>query len=269
MATTSDHVIRLRADLANFERSFSRAERRVGRFTRSIARVPGFTGIGAGLSAAGLTMAANRMVQNIAEIRNVSRRLGIDPEVMQRLRYVADQTGVSVEEMVKILEKFEKQFGTGRGMEAFQTMGRRIAAGEAPPEGLRKALGEESYGKFLQAARQDIQTLMEQAPVLSTALVEETARLADEMTHLSNQLAVTAGPALLETMKFANNLFKAPKEIGQLTESMGAVKGAGLYASSIADRFLEVLHLPGRRIVAKLEQIAFNTQRTTAALTEE
>jgi len=182
----------------------------------------GLSGVLAAVGLDRLVSGMDEFVRSMTELRNLSARTGLPEDVLSRLKYAADQTGVSLEELVRAFEKF--QMAKGTGLPGFI----EYAAGAKPSEETRKMFGEELAAKFLQAARQDLAGLLRQAPALSAKAIQDVARMGDEMARMGAERDVALAPLTLALVTVQHALATFPKSLSTLVRSMGAAETANL-----------------------------------------
>jgi hypothetical protein len=218
VATRSEHEIRFRSDFRQFRQGFRQAEKTVGGFGAAIGRF--LPGVGGLLGVTGITRMATQFGETASKLRDLNRQTGIAIEDLQRLDFVAAQTGLNLEDMTKTYLRFiEIQERARRGQKQTEENLRALgidpkAAGLQTPMEFMKTMAEavqpesalgplrlllpELGPRFRQAAAQDIPALMARAPVSPAALIERTATAMDEMTTTLRQLQADLAPLLGE-----------------------------------------------------------------------
>jgi len=222
-------------------------------------------GIAASVGLGTLVSSAKSIAESMAEIDNLSKRLGISTDWVQQFQYVAKQTGLNVEDLAKILERFERA-APGEGMERMMETARLIFAGAMPGEELLKTLGEDLTPKFAQAARQNIPALMAEAPVVNAETVARMRAIDDRITRLETEMGVTAAPATLAAYETGAGVLRGVAFAGREQKRVG-IPMAG--PSAIATGVLRELVSWLQRRDARDAQIEVNTRRTADALTQE
>ncbi len=218
MATRSEHTIKFRSDFRQFKSGFTGAQRSIGKFGRVLGGLPGLGGL---LGGAGLVAGAMRFGEKAGKIRDLNRRTEIAIGDLQRLQFVADQTGTSLETFVNAYERLQKvQRDAARGskqmVQAFKDLG-IDPTGMAPRElfekttealrgrpgaaGIARELLGRSGGELLQSVNQDIGALMKQAKVIDADLIERTATNMDALTTAMNEFTVEIAPVLVELVQ--------------------------------------------------------------------
>ena len=219
MATRSEHTIKFRSDFRQFHQGFSKAQRTVGRFAGGLGRM--MPGMGALAGGAAIIGATSSFGKQAGQFRDLNRRSGIDIEDLQRLKFVAEQTGTSLELFVNAYERLQKvQRDAARGskqmVQAFKDLG-IDPTGMAPGElfarttealrgrpgaaGIARELLGRSGGELLQSVNQDIGALMKQAKVIDADLIERTATNMDALTTAMNEFTVEIAPVLVELVQ--------------------------------------------------------------------
>ena len=112
--TLGSLIVDIGADVARLQRDMGRAQRTVSSAVGRIRRVASIAtralgGIGAGLAAGFSTDAIRRAISDVAELADVSSKLGIGVERLQELQYAASQYGISQQTANLALQRFVRR----------------------------------------------------------------------------------------------------------------------------------------------------------------
>ncbi|MBL8376554.1 MAG: hypothetical protein JNM79_01645 [Burkholderiales bacterium] len=225
-------VAELIAKTDNFQAGLARAsqsaQKSAGDITGSLSKISaGFGALGIGVSLAGVAGFFAKTIQDSAslgdQLYKMSQRVGVSVETLSTLRYAADLSGISMEDLGSGLtkmsrkvtelandgekgEKFLRQFGieaseVRAGVLSADEVLKRLADTVAKsPDGMNKATaaflamgkGAEAWIPFLNQGREGIESLQSEATKLGLRISTETAQ---RMEAFNDQL---------RTLKFAS-----------------------------------------------------------------
>jgi len=308
MATTSEHVIRLRADASQFRRSFDQAQRKIGGFTKGLGALGGMMP-GLGLAGGGFALFSKvtEFADRAEQLRNMNRQTGISIEMLQQLDFVAKNTGLQLTDLsmawMRVAELQERarrgQKETIKNLEAVGISGAAFggASTEAGFKMMTQAAATASLGavrvllpelgpRLRQAAAQDIPGLMGRAPVISTAAIERAATIGDELTAIRMKLDADIAPTLLSILEAVRFLARIPTGITEGAGAAGRMSVAAQGATGARGGMLDFIRMLGgnqaaaQRVATQtavfenqnrlnLDRIAAASERSAAALTEE
>lgn len=226
-------------------------------------------GLTAGLSVGALIAAGQHTIDLADEMGKMSQRVGVSVESLSTLRYAADLSGVSMEDLEGLLVKlnkklgeasvgsadaaqFLKQFGvdvagvrdgTVKTDEALKQIADRFAT---TPDGINKtAAATELFGKqagkmipFLNQGREGIEALESEARKLGIQLSSETAKKAEEFNDQMRALKFASEGA---TLAIIEGLLPKLTEVSAAMKE-GAMEGGKLVA---VYRALQTLYTGG------------------------
>lgn len=213
------------------------------------------SGLTAGISVAAFAGHVREVIDMADELNKMSQRVGITVESLSTLRYAADLSGVSMQDLEGLLvklnkkmgeasvgsdeaAKFLRQFGvdvqgvrdgTVKTDEALKQIADRFANA---PDGINKtAAAAELFGKqaakmipFLNQGREGIEALESEARKLGVQMATETAQKAEQMNDQLRSLKFASEGA---TLAFAEKLLPKLVEVSQAMRD-GAVEGGKL-----------------------------------------
>lgn len=84
---------------------------------------PMLGGLGAALSVGGFAEAIARTLENMQKLEISSKKLGIPVEELQRLQFVAEETGLEMDGLATMVRKVDTAIATGKGGSAFRKLG--------------------------------------------------------------------------------------------------------------------------------------------------
>jgi hypothetical protein len=237
-AGSSRATARMEKDFERSSRSINRAlattSAKVGEFSKAFrGNLLGAFGAGfAGGAAASLLTELPRLftatTRSIAAMRGEAAKAGVSFEAFQKLKYAADQNGVSVDGLVDGLKELQLRAdefvvtGGGSAAEAFERLGygaedlkRKLADPVALLDEILKRLGSvdkaaqiriadellggtggEEFLKFLADGSRGLRELTDEASRIGGVLDEEIGRRAVEIDRQFNRLATTIGTSL-------------------------------------------------------------------------
>src|SRR5687768_10553290 len=104
MAPIATLTVRLSAQIAEFQSEFREAAKSAESFQKQFAGVAGNVGalakgIAAGIGFAGLTNFIRDATAAASKIVDLSNKLGISTEAVQRLDFVSSQTGTTIDQL--------------------------------------------------------------------------------------------------------------------------------------------------------------------------
>ena len=244
MSTRSEHVIKFRSDFRQFKSGFAGAQRSVSKFAGGLGRfMPGMGALAGGAAIIGATASFGKQA---GQFRDLNRRTEIAVEDLQRLKFVADQTGTSLETFVNAYERLQKvQRDAARGskqmVQAFKDLG-IDPTGMAPGElfarttealrgrpgaaGIARELMGRSGGEMLQSVNQDIGALMKQAKVIDADMIERAATNMDALTTAMNSFTTEVAPLLSELLNAVRVLVQAVGWLNRKGMEKGGVLGS-------------------------------------------
>ncbi len=114
MATVTSLVTKLTLDLSEFKRGMTESKTLVQSFkSASLAASKALAAVGIAVSAAfyGLNSIISQSEERISKLVDTSTRLGVGIPALQRLQYVAGQTGIGIDSLNSALGKMEKNLG--------------------------------------------------------------------------------------------------------------------------------------------------------------
>lgn len=268
MATIAELQTKLTVDNAQFKRGIEESQNRVRSFGESSAA--SMVKIGAAVVALGYVLKTafstlNETTKKFSDLADTSTRIGVGVESLQKLHYVATQSGISVELMDRALGKMEKtlgqaEAGSTQAALAFTSIGLSISALSKmnPAEQYTvisdaiKGLGSvaqqqaASWGIFgraggeqLSALKDDVRGLLAEADRLGVALsgpqVRAIKQYGDQVDKVSTLwevfkaqlVSVVAGPLAQMIQDFGANI-----------EAMG---GMGVAAQNFGNIIMPIL----------------------------
>ena len=245
MATRSEHVIAFRAQFKNWQGQFSRAQRSVGRFARGIGGfMPGMDRL---LGGAGLASMVHQWGQQATRIRDLNRQTGIAHETLQQMEYAAKQTGVQLDDLVKLYMRLaEIQERVRRGQKEatsnVQALGLdpkkivNMTTMDFMRDMAKNAMGQSQLGalrmmlpelgpRFRQFVRGGGMGSMTEASFSSGDLIERTAKAMDNLTMVMNKVTADLAPALTALAEAIAELSQIVIGWRNLWAAAGAVAG--------------------------------------------
>jgi len=264
--------------------------------------LPGLAGV-AGVAA--LFSAVQDFSERAAKLRNMNRQTGISIDMLQRMGFVAKQTGLQMEDLTKIwLRMAELQERARRGQQetlknlsavgifpdvfarASREEGFRMLAEAArtPNLGALRVLMPELGPRLRQAAQQNIPGLLEQAPVRPAAEIERAAQIGDELKTIRESLANDMAPtlfAILEAVRYIASgieAFRSGSELaGGASGLVRKIPGGWMTAATAAignpysqrDVQRTIQKEFSDYVVFYLQQLVRQSTRSADALTQE
>lgn len=135
MATVDELVVKLSADTKQFKSAFVKSEKVVDKSSKGMAKSTEKIGIAiskvqiaATAATAALTLMGRQLLQEADRLQKLSQRLGETTENLSRLKFVAEQNGVSFDTMAMALQRMQRRVaeaavGTGEAKDALKELG--------------------------------------------------------------------------------------------------------------------------------------------------
>jgi len=237
MADTIERLYKLTVDGTQAARSLKQIEDATARLdARMASSIDGIRKFGAQLAAAvsigAVVHGFQRIIDSMDELSKASQKVGIAAEELQRLRYAADLSGVSAEELDKALVKLSqamtslddkgnkaagvlRSFGVKSTDTSIQALKKFADGLAAMPEGFEKtAKAADLFGKqvgtkmipLLGQGAEAFEALTSEADKFGGIVSGKTLKAAEEFNDNMSRLARTAagiGKQLTEGMLFA------------------------------------------------------------------
>ncbi len=278
MATIAELQTRLTVDNVQFKRGLEESQAKIAGFSRS--SVTSFLKIGAAVASLGYVIksafnALHESEERVSKLVDASTRLGIGIPALQRLQFVAEQSGISVESMNNALGKMQKTLGNAsagseQAAKAFTQIGLSVSD-------LMKLSPDEQYIAISDAIKGIASPAQQAAAAVAifskggidqlSALKDNVRGMVDEFKGLGMELTGTQARAVEKYGDEVNKValiwtkFKdqvAAALAGPLTEMIQgfeeSIRSMG-GMSVAAQKFADVI-MPTLRAVATLAQLA-------------
>ena len=166
------------------------------------------------------------------DIGDAATALGVGAEELQRLRYAAEQSDVSVESLDNALKLFQKSVASGKIKDAsFEDFIQRIR--EAPTHIEKVRIAQQGLSKQFQSgillastSQEEFNRLLAEAPVITNKAVAGADSLSKEFLKIND--AVTKGFATGFIEEFAKSTTTSAeniKTLGEAVEELGRILG--------------------------------------------
>lgn len=285
---------------ADFETDAKRAEKALDKAAKEMEATAKRAGaaIGAGLLAGATAMAAltKKAIDTADQLSKLSQASGVSVESLSGLKFAAEQSGTSIEGLAKGMQKLAKDAESGGAVLKRAGISATDAAGRLRPvedvlldvadkfasmkDGAEKAAyAQELFGKsgaqlipFLNAGRDGIKELTDQAARLGLVMDGETAKAAEQFNDnldalkgaavgLGNDMAKVLLPALVDVTNAAVAFVEKIRADGTLAKWGEDIKTVVGYLDELA------VFITARLVAGALASLIVSLTTTTGTFT--